>query len=422
MLAVRTNSVSQTIGLKQLTILMALYMAQGLPFGFFTQALPALMRQEGMGLEYIGLMSLLALPWALKFLWASILDNKTVLGMSHRKGWILFANFCAVLVVLILASMDLPWWLGSGIVFLMILILCMNLFAASQDISTDALAVETIPADRRGLANAIQVSGYRVGMVLGGGLILAWLPVIGWQSAMLVMAALLLLTSLSILLWGRESVPPTDQATGQSIKGLFSRKGVWLWFAFLILYKAGDAFGTAMLKPMLIDKGYGLEDIALVLGTWGVIAGLVGALLGGLLIKPLGRLKALILFALLQTGSLLLYGLFGGGLLPDDAFVWICVLEHVTGAMATIAIFTLMMDYCRESHAGLDYSFQSCLIVISGLLMASFSGFSAQSFGYLGHFMIASSLTLIAFVWAMLARHFIATSVSRYVPDVSQKA
>lgn len=414
----RLNSVN----IKSLAILMALYMAQGLPYGFFTQAMPALMRQEGMGLQYIGLMSMLALPWALKFLWASILDHKTVLGISHRKGWILLANLCAVSVVLIMATMPLPWWLGSGIVFLMVLILSMNLFAASQDISTDALAVETIPAERRGLANAIQVSGYRVGMVLGGGLILAWLPVIGWQMAMLVMAGLLLLTSLSILFWSKESVPPTRLSTGQSIKGLFLRQGVWFWFGFLILYKAGDAFGTAMLKPMLVDKGYGLEDIALVLGTWGVIAGLVGALLGGLLIKPLGRLRALVLFALLQTGSLALYGLFGGGLLPDDSFVWICVLEHITGALCTIAIFTLMMDYCRESHAGLDYSFQSCLIVISGLIVASMSGFSAQSFGYLNHFMIASGLTLVAFVWALNARHFIATSVSQYVEDTPVKA
>lgn len=412
-----TSYQEKPLNLKSFSILIALYIAQGLPFGFFTQAMPAVMRQEGVDLKYIGLMSLLALPWALKFLWASILDHKTVLGMSHRKGWILLANLLAVGVVLCLATMPLPWWFGSGIVFLMVLILCMNLFAASQDISTDALAVESIPAERRGLANAIQVSGYRIGMVLGGGLILAWLPVMGWQKAMLVMAGLLFITSLSILFWSKESVSPTKQDTGQSIKGLLSRSGVWLWFAFLILYKAGDAFGTAMLKPMLVDKGYGLEDIALIIGTWGVVAGLVGALLGGLLVKPLGRMKALVLFALLQTVSLALYGLFAGGVLPDSAFIWICVLEHVTGAMATIAIFTLMMDYCRESHAGLDYSFQSCLIVISGLLVGSMSGFSASALGYLTHFMLAAGLTFVAFIWAFKARHFIAGHVSRYVFD-----
>jgi predicted MFS family arabinose efflux permease len=407
--------VSGSAQVRSFSILIALYVAQGLPFGFFTQAMPALMRQEGVDLKYIGLMSLLALPWALKFLWAPFLDGKSILGLSHRKGWILLANILAVCVVLCLAMMPLPWWLGSGIVWLMLLILCMNLFAASQDISTDALAVESIEPQKRGLANAVQVSGYRVGMVLGGGFILAWLPVLGWQWAMVVMAVLLLVSGLSVLFWQSESVPATTQTSGQSIKGLFARKGVWVWFGFLILYKAGDAFGTAMLKPMLIDRGYSLADIAWLLGTWGVMAGLVGAVVGGLLIKPLGRFKALVLFALLQCISLSLYGLYAKGLIPESWFVGVCILEHVTGAMATIAIFTLMMDYCRESHAGLDYSFQSCLIVVGGLLMASFSGFSAQYLGYFLHFMLAASITLLAFVWAYKARHFMAVNVSTLV-------
>jgi len=403
--------------IRSFSILICLYVAQGLPFGFFTQAMPALMRQEGVDLKYIGLMSLLALPWALKFLWASFLDSRSILGMSHRKGWILLANILAVSVVLCLALMPLPWWLGSGIVFLMLLILCMNLFAASQDISTDALAVESIAPDKRGLANAIQVSGYRIGMVLGGGLILAWLPVVGWQWAMLIMAALLLISSLSIVFWQTEKAPVAKEGAGQSIKGLLTRKGVWVWFAFLFVYKAGDAFGTAMLKPMLIDKGFTLADIAWLLGTWGVIAGLFGAILGGLLIKPLGRFRALVLFALLQAVSLLLYGMYAQGFLPQEWFTGICILEHITGAMATIAIFTMMMDYCRDSHAGLDYSFQSCLMVVGSLLMGAISGFSAQYLGYFVHFLLAAGLTLCAFFWAYGARHFMATSVSNLVVD-----
>lgn len=408
---------TSSMQVRSFSILIALYVAQGLPFGFFTQAMPALMRQEGVDLKYIGLMSLLALPWALKFLWASLLDGRSVLGLSHRKGWILLANILAVSVVLCLALMPLPWWLGSGVAGLMFLILCMNLFAASQDISTDALAVETITPDKRGLANAVQVSGYRIGMVLGGGFILAWLPVLGWQWAMLIMAGLLLLAGLSVVFWQAEKMPVTKQSSGQSIKGLLARKGVWIWFGFLIVYKAGDAFGTAMLKPMLIDNGYTLADIAWLLGTWGVIAGLAGAVIGGLLIKPLGRFRALVLFALLQSVSLALYGLCAKGVLPIDWFAGICIMEHVTGAMATIAIFTLMMDYCRDSHAGLDYSFQSCLIVIGGLIMASLSGFSAQYFGYGTHFLVAACLTLLAFVWAYKARHFMAENVSALVVE-----
>jgi PAT family beta-lactamase induction signal transducer AmpG len=400
---------------RQLLILLSLYIAQGLPFGFFTQAMPAIMRTEGIELKYIGLMSLLALPWALKFLWAPFLDKYQFLSFPLRKGWILLANGLAVVSLLIFSQGDQAWWLSSGIVFTMLILLGLNIFAASQDISTDALAIETISADRRGLLNGIQVSGYRIGMIIGGGAILAWLPVMGWQYAMWLMALLLVLASAPVVLMTAHinvaNNPVDDSAAGESIfvswKGLFQRNGIWLWIGLLVLYKIGDSFGTAMLKPLMIDSGYQLQDVAIIMGTWGVVAGLIGAILGALLVKPLGRFKALVFFALLQAVSLFLYGIYAHGLMPRDGFIVLCVIEHITGAMATIGIFTVMMDYCREHHAGLDYSFQSCLIIASGLVAGSISGFSVEAFGYFLHFTIAAGLTLLGLVWVVVQRKFI---------------
>ena len=68
----------------KLSLLIALYLAQGLPYGFFTQALPVLLREAGYSLKAISAMSLLYLPWALKFLWAPYLDH-----LGTRKQWLL---------------------------------------------------------------------------------------------------------------------------------------------------------------------------------------------------------------------------------------------------------------------------------------------------------------------------------------------
>jgi MFS family permease len=407
---------------RQLFILLSLYVAQGLPIGFFTQAMPAIMRNEGIELKYIGLMSLLALPWALKILWAPLLDRYTVGLFPLRKGWILLANALAVLTVISLSLYPLEFWIGTGMVVTMLLLFSLNIFAASQDISTDALAVESVPADQRGWINGIQVSGYRIGMVIGGGAILAWLPVLGWQYSMILMALILLLTSLPILFTTQAQgapayiesssshdesilhVSPASDGVVSSWKGLFNRNGIWLWIGLLLIYKSGDAFGTAMLKPLMIDKGYQLADVAVIIGSYGVVAGLVGAILGAALVKPLGRINALLIFALLQTMSLCLYGLYAMGWIPDNGFIMLCIIEHVTGAMATIGVFTVMMDYCREHHAGLDYSFQSCLVVISGLIMGALSGFSVEAIGYGWHFIVAAGLTVLGFAWVLWQR------------------
>ena len=60
---------------KKLTLLGSLYLAQGLPDGFFRQTLPVMLRREGVSLEGIGLATLLMLPWGLKFLWAPLVDR-----------------------------------------------------------------------------------------------------------------------------------------------------------------------------------------------------------------------------------------------------------------------------------------------------------------------------------------------------------
>ena len=64
---------------QKITLLVALYFAQGLPFGFFTIVLPATLRQAGLPLTTISLVSvLLTLPWLLKFLWAPFVDRSRV--------------------------------------------------------------------------------------------------------------------------------------------------------------------------------------------------------------------------------------------------------------------------------------------------------------------------------------------------------
>jgi MFS family permease len=78
----------------RLALLGCLYFSQGLPFGFFTQALPVLMRKLGVSLGAIGLSSLLALPWALKFLWAPAVDRFWIARFGRRKSWIVRCSSC----------------------------------------------------------------------------------------------------------------------------------------------------------------------------------------------------------------------------------------------------------------------------------------------------------------------------------------
>src|SRR5688572_21944993 len=89
----------------RLGLLATLYFAQGLPYGFFVQALPAIMREHGYSLSKIGLVALLAMPWALKFLWAPVVDRKWWPRLGRRRTWILAMQLAGVCTLALLASL-----------------------------------------------------------------------------------------------------------------------------------------------------------------------------------------------------------------------------------------------------------------------------------------------------------------------------
>ena len=135
---------------RRLGLLGALYFAQGLPFGFFVQALPVLLRQRNYSLDEIGLTSLLALPWALKFVWAPVVDRRWSPRFGRRRTWILAMQLAAAITLGVLAIAP-----GTDtVVALMTAMIVLNLIAATQDIATDGLAVDILDHHERGLANA----------------------------------------------------------------------------------------------------------------------------------------------------------------------------------------------------------------------------------------------------------------------------
>lgn len=372
---------------RKLGVLSGLYLAQGLPFGFFTQALPVLLRQSGMSLEAIGMSTWLALPWGLKFLWAPVLDR-----FASRRQWILGLQGAGVLLCLGIAALDPTgalWPLAAAV-------LLTNLVAATQDVATDGLAVSWLDHEERGWGNGIQVAGYRVGMILGGGALLVVYGWYGWTSTLSVMAAGLALSTLPLLAAGevgqreaREALPSANPWSW------ITRPGALRWAAVLVAFKVGDYTVGGMLRPWLVDTGWTAEQLGFLLGGVAFGAGLVGALLGGALVAAVGRQRSLVGFGLLQSAGLgctALAAATGAGAVGVGAAV---VAEHLLGGMATAALFTAMMDASREDDAGTDYTVQASIVVFASLGGASLSGWLAGALGYPLTFALGAALSVL---------------------------
>ena len=383
-----------------LALLSSLYAAQGLPFGFFTLALPVLMREAGWSLTAIGLLQLLALPWLLKFLWAPWVDHH-----GARRTWLLGLQGCSVVAALTLALLDL----GSESRGLLLAVLVFNLLAATQGIVTDGLAVRVLAARERGLANAIQVGAYRLGMILGGGgLLWLWARTNG-STVFAVMAGLLALSTWPV--WQMRELPPgaahdamaprPRPSAGQLALGWWHRAlapGMLTFAALVFCFRFGDQMVSSLITPFVSDQGASKETIALMKGAVGSGASLLGALLGGALMARVNRRTAMLSTGLGQALTFALYiaAALGWGGMP--LLWWATVAEGVVGTMATVALFALMMDASDPDHAGTDFTLLASVVVGVGSLGGIAGGVVGDAWGYVWAFGIGTVLSALGCV------------------------
>jgi len=374
---------------RDILLLSSLYVAQGLPFGLLSQTLPVVLRERGVSLELVGLSWLVALPWALKFIWAPWVDRFGSARWGRRRSWIIPLQLVSAGALVLLAFVG-----ASSLAALLAVAALLNLVAATQDIATDGLAVERIPAASRGIGNGVQVAGFRIGMVLGGGLLLLALDWIGWTRSLLWLSGLVLVATLPILAHREAPSRPSRRSSTPA----FSLAALLIVASF----KFGDALAQGMLRPLLVDFGYSLSEIGAIVGLGGFTAGLLGAGVGGFALRSVSRSSGLLLFGVMQ--SLAVGGYAALAAVGPEAptwWVWLCCgFEHFAGGLATVALFTVMMDRCRVGSEGTDYTKQACAVVIGSGMATALSGVVASNVGYAAHFTVAMGLSLLGAVAA----------------------
>ncbi len=149
-----------------------LYFAEGFPFGLLWDAMPVFLRQRGLSLETIGLISLISLPWSLKFLWSPAVDR-----WASERSWIAATQ---VLMALLLAVGSIGEF-SVGLVFAWLMGLA--ILSATQDIACDAYTIRLLEKRELGAANGVRVSAYRMALIASGGILVAVSGWVGWEGA-----------------------------------------------------------------------------------------------------------------------------------------------------------------------------------------------------------------------------------------------
>ena len=147
---------------QRLLAILVLGFASGLPLSLTGATLQAWFTEANVSLKAIGALSLIGIPYTLKFLWAPLMDYYGFSKLGKRKGWILLTQFALVLLLLLIAHLD-PVSQSSIIGFIA---LAIAFFSASQDISINAYTTDVLRPEERGLGAAYTVFAYRVAVLI----------------------------------------------------------------------------------------------------------------------------------------------------------------------------------------------------------------------------------------------------------------
>ncbi|MER9342241.1 MFS transporter [Mesorhizobium sp. M0601] len=372
-----------------------LYVAQSVIGGITWAGLPAVMRDQGLPLDRIGLVSLIALPWALKFLWAPAVERYRLPPVGkNRTGTIVAAGGLASIAGLWAVGALGPeaWWP---------VLACLTIvaFAASTvDIACDGFAVQSLARENHGWGNAAQVGGAYLGSAIGAGLFLLLVDAYGWRIAVWAMALLLLPLGLPFLLGAAGRAREETREHVPSLLDALKRPEIRRGLAASAIYVLAQKAALAMLGPFLIDAGLDLPMVGLVNGVGSMFVGLAAALAGGALVKWFGPRNVLVLALFLQGGSLFFFSVFDflGGF-STTALMAIAVLSS-SGFMALgfVALYAQFMRWSDPRQAGVDFTLFQCMDALMSMAGGIAAGYAAQYLGYGAFFAGAGLVAMLA--------------------------
>ncbi|WP_410211754.1 MFS transporter [Aquirhabdus sp.] len=377
-----------------------LYLAHALPLYFFNVAVPAILRQQGVDLRWIGMLSLLYLPWAFKFLWAPVVDRYSSARLGKRRSWILLTQIAVISGVLLLAqhTPQHGFWMFIAVG------VWISTFAATQDIAIDGYAIEAFSRDQYSVASTAQSIGVALGSMIGGAGTLWLYEHYGWQPALYALAALIGTTTLALIFLKENHAVPVDVPQQilrvkikPSIKRVFQRPEIRRLLLVIVIYRVVEAPAMAMLNPMLVDASWSLTQIGVLFSVLGAAVGILAALSTGKLVKKYGAIYGLIGAGWLRSvayGLLALCLLFGlmNSVALSAAVLVILAIRYMT----MTALYAYFMQHCSMGQAGTDFTVLVCVELLIFFLGAAGSGFLAKSLGYGWFFALLAVLSCVS--------------------------
>ena len=404
----------------------------GLPLLLVFGTLSFWLREAGLELSAIGFFSWIGLVYAFKWAWSPLVDQLPIPVLTtkfgKRRSWLLVSQIAVGIGLFGIAVSD-P---SKGISGLIGFALLTAFASATQDIALDAFRIESGVVEDQGAMAATYQMGYRLAMIISsaGALFLAsWFDSTEsiyesepWMYTYMSMALLMLVGIVTTILSPEPSPKTGHKKHEWNTRSRLERLISWfknaavmpfldfirryriqavVLLAMISLYRISDIVMGVMSNPFYLDMGFSKQEIATVSKIFGVIMTILGALVGGSLIKYLGVFKILFIGAALSSLTNLLFAWLSVNEPSIGALTLTVSADNFSAGIASAAFIAYLSSLTNIQYSATQYALFSSLMFLFPKSIAGWSGVFVETWGY-AYFFLATALIGIpslALVW-----------------------
>jgi MFS transporter, PAT family, beta-lactamase induction signal transducer AmpG len=401
----------------KVAVMLALGFSSGLPFLLTANTFGYWLRDEGTSLIAIGFISWVGFAYAFKVYWSPLVDRVDVplLGrLGRRRGWMLLCQLLVIAGLLGMAAVGVK----AGLAVIGAFALLTAFASATQDVAIDAWRIEAADGSEEvGLMTAAAQLGYRIALLVTDAAIIAAAARVGWPVSYTAMAVLMAIGLVATFfafepqradqvlhekppLWTRRGL--VDALFGPFIDFFHKHKLTGLLILLAVaLYRLPDFIMGPMYNPYYHDLGISKDTVAVVRGSFGLVATFVGLAAAGLSAIRIGLLPTLVVGLVIQgigTAAFALLSVWPG----DAVFAVVMSLDAFAQSFAGVALVTYMSSLTSLGYTATQYAMLSSTYALLGKFLKGFSGAAVDAmtpvYGLLGAYsmaFIATGLTAI---------------------------
>jgi MFS transporter, PAT family, beta-lactamase induction signal transducer AmpG len=399
--------IREVLASPKMIAILVLGASSGFPNQVTESVLQAWMKDSGATNTTIGILSYVAIPYLLKFLWAPIVDRYPLPLLGRRRGWILLMQIALATSIAMFALQD-P---SMSLVPVAICATAIVFFSATQDIAFDAYRTDVALPSERGMAAAANNLGYRTCAWLASAFALIVAQFVGWKPALLILALVMVGFCLATILAPEPEYKHASPRTMRDsimlpLKELLATPGTPLLILLVVLFKVGDAFALRLFTPFMMDTGFSKAEIATVLKGLFTASAVLGAILGGIWMVKLGLLRSMLIFGCLQAITNLLYWALALSGKNYPLMIAAVTLDNTAGAMGNIASVALMMALCNTRFSAFQYALLSSFALTPRYALGGPAGWIADNAGWDMYYIVSLLLALpgLVLLWFMRER------------------